>query len=459
VRPRWQLALLAAALVLGAFAALDLALRAFGALPPDDPLLFFTRTRAPNVNPFVDVGGGRVAIRPDWVNDGASLRGRRGLRAGRQFLLPGFRPAELTRVKPDAVLRMVGLGDSTAYGLFVGADAAFISVLGREITASTGRPVEAVNLACAGFASDRVLALLPTALSLDPDLVVVYVGHNEMLGGADGPAAGLNRALRARAWLLERSALFAWLDHTWITTLRGAETERVREEVAALEAGEIPTFVPEAVPASRRAAPSPEFRARAAARYRENLEAIVAAGREARVPLLLVLPVANLRWPPGLSFHAPGFAEEEEFAAALRAAAALREAGKREQELAALDRAVALSPSFAQAHSLRGDALHALGRDDEARAEYAAAIDRDGVTHRITSSLEAQVVEVAREEGVTWVDLRPLFHADLSDEAAKRRFVDHVHPTAAGHAEVAAALREPALALLPSRGARVGEGR
>ncbi|HVN39534.1 MAG TPA: GDSL-type esterase/lipase family protein [Myxococcota bacterium] len=447
----WGRGLLALALALLALVALDLALRAAHLLPPDDPLLFFAHTRAPRVDPFVETSPGRVAIRPDWVNDGASLRGRRGLRAGRQFLLPGFRPVELARAKPHGVQRIVGLGDSTAYGLFVGADAAFLSVLGREITASTGKPVEAVNLACAGFASDRVLALLPTALSLGPDLVVVYVGHNEMLGGSEGPADGLRPALRARAWLLERSALFAWLDHAWIATLRGAETERVREEVAALEAGEIPTFVPEAVPESRRVAPSSEFRARAAARYRENLEAIVAATRAAGVPLLLVLPVANLRWPPGMSFHVRGFAEEKEFAAVLRAAAALRESGKREEELAALDRAVALSPEYAQAHSLRGDALRALGRDDEARAEYAAAIDRDGVTHRITSPLESEFLEVARADGVPWVDLRPLFQGDLSDEAAKRRFVDHVHPTAEGHAEIAAALREPALALLPSR--------
>ncbi|HEX5065528.1 MAG TPA: hypothetical protein VFY49_05400, partial [Myxococcota bacterium] len=85
---------------LAALLALDVALRAVRALPPDDPLLFFTRTRAANVDPFVDVGGGRVAIRSDWVNDGEGLRGRRGQRAGRQFLLPGFRPAELARAKP-----------------------------------------------------------------------------------------------------------------------------------------------------------------------------------------------------------------------------------------------------------------------------------------------------------------------------------------------------------------------
>jgi lysophospholipase L1-like esterase len=439
--------------LLGALAvllALDLGLRAAGALPPDDPLLFFARTQAPDVDPFVDAGEGRIAIRPDWVNDGEGLRGRRGQRAGRQFLFPGFRPLEVARAKPAGILRVIGLGDSSAYGLFVGAEAAYIELLGKKISDSTGRPVESLNLACAGFASDRVAALLPTALALDPDLVVVYVGHNEMLVGSDGPAAGLTPALRLRAALLARSSLFAWLDHAWTRALRGAETERVREEVAALEAGQIPTFVPEAVPAARRAAPSTEFRGHAAARYRENLEKIAAEARAARVPLLFVLPVANLRWPPGLSFHADGFTAQREFDAALRAAAALEEGGEIHRALGEIERAIALSPDYAMAHYRRAGLLAALGRDLDARHAYRLAIDRDGVTHRITSPLEAEFLALMEREQASWVDLKAHFQSDLSDTAARQLFVDHVHPTAAGHAEIAAALRAPALALLRS---------
>lgn len=452
-RPRWQLALLTLAAVGGALLGLDLTLRALGALPPDDPLLFFAKTREPRVDPFVEVAPGRLAIRPDWVNDGKGLRGRRGRRAGRQFLLPGFRPAELARVKPEGTLRIVALGGSTSYGLFVGGDAAFVSVLGRELAARSGRPVEALNLGCAGFASDRVAALLPTALALAPDLVVVYAGHNEMLGGDAGPTAGLTPSLRLRAWLLARSALFAWLDHAWTRALRAAETESVREEVAALEAGEIPTFVLEAVPASQRVAPSDAFRAWAAERYRANLRRMIESARGAGVPLLFALPVSNLRAPPAVSFHAPDFGAKRDFDTALRAAVALREGGKLVEARAELERAVALSPGHAMAWYLHGEVLRELGRDDEARAAYRRATDL--VTYRITTPLEEVFLDVMRAEGAPWVDLRPRFQGDLSDAAAARLFVDHLHPTAAGHAEIAAALLPPALALLPPRGPQV----
>jgi lysophospholipase L1-like esterase len=442
--------LLALTLAVLVLLALDLGLRAVGALPPDDPLLFFVKSRTPHVDPFVPAGPGRVQIRPDWVNDGLGLRGRRGLRAGRQFLLPGFRPAQLAVPKPPGTLRILALGGSTTYGLYVGGEEAFPAVLQRRLARRAGdRRVEVVNLGCPGFASDRVAALLGSVLYLDPDLVVVLAGHNEMLGGDVGPASGLSPALRLRAWLLEHSSLFAWWNHLLARTLRSARTEAVREEVAALEAGQIPTFVPEEVPATLREPPSAEFRARAARRYARNLDAMIDTARGAGVPLVFALPAANLRRPPGIPVHPPGFSAEADFDQELRAAHALLASGKARQALARADAALALDPEHAGALAARGDALLALGREDEARAAYRAAVDRDARTHRITTRLsEAAVAELGARDA-DWVDLRPVFQQELSDTGARALFVDHVHPTAEGHARIAEAL-------LPDVAARLG---
>lgn len=449
--------LLALALAAVLLAALDLALRAAGALPPDDPLLFFVRTREPVVDPFVPAGEGEVAIRADWVNDGEGLRGRRGVRAGRQFLLPGFRPARLAIQKPPGTLRVFALGGSTTYGLYVGGEDAFPAVLERSLARRLpSRDVEMVNLGCPGFASDRVLALLRSVLRLDPDLVVVLTGHNEMLGGEMGPAAGLTAAQRLRARLLRSSSLFAWWNHWLAGTLRSARTEAVREEAAALAAGQIPTYVPEEVPGTRREAPSDAFRARAAERYAENLAAMARVARDAGVPILFALPAANLRAAPARLGSDAGPDPRRE--AALRAARALLEAGDAERALARTDEALALADD-AEVRSLRGDALLALGREAEARRAYQAALDRDVRTHRITGSAAdaaTRVFGALRKGGAAWVDLRPVLLSDLGADAAQRLFVDHVHPTAEGHAAIAAALLPEALRLLEEPAARTG---
>jgi tetratricopeptide (TPR) repeat protein len=167
---------------------------------------------------------------------------------------------------------------------------------------------------------------------------------------------------------------------------------------------------------------------------------MLALARAARVPLLFAVPAANLRSPPGLSAHAEGFAAAADFDADLRAGRALLEAGKPEQALERLDAAVARSPEHAGARYARGDALRALGRDDEARAAYREAVDRDVRTHRITTPLEQALLDTLRAERADFIDLRPLFQTQLDDASADALFIDHVHPTAEGHARIAEAL-------------------
>jgi lysophospholipase L1-like esterase len=435
---------MAIALPVAAVVALEIGLRVAGVAPPDDALLFHARSHAGDFSPFVEVEGGALEIRPDWVNDGDGLRGRRGRRAGRQFLFPGFRPARVASPKPADGIRVMALGGSTTFGLYVGADAAFPAALeGRLSALAGGREVEVVNLGCAGFASDRVLALLRSALELEPDLVVVYTGHNEMLGGPAGEGGELEPAQRQRARLLEVSILFAWLNHALATTLRAAQTEALREDVAALEAGEIPTFVPEAVPPWERRPPSDAFRRRAAARLVTNVSGMLEASRAAGVPIVFAVPVANLLSPPALSAHPDGFTAEREFAALLRAARDARESGDLAAALGDLDRALELSPRHAMAHFRRGQVLAALQRVEEARRAYRRAVDLDVRTHRITTRLEKALFAALEAGGARPVDLRADFQGALEPAQSERLFVDHLHPTPEGHALVAERLLGP----------------
>jgi lysophospholipase L1-like esterase len=433
------------ALGISAIALLDLGLGAIGAVPPDDPLLFFRRTHEQRIDPFVEGPAGVLQIRPDWVNDGEGLRGRRGRRAGRQFLLPGFRPLRISREKLPGVVRVVALGGSTTYGLYVGADAAFPAQLGARLSERlAGRRVEVVNLGCPGFASDRVVALLPAALELDPDLVVIYAGHNELLGGGVGD---LSPALAVRAALLRHSTLFAWWNHLLAGWLRSAESEAVREEVAAIEAGEIPTFVPEEAPPTAWRSRSGQARAASAERYAANLREILDRLERAAVPGLFAVPVANLRVPP-LTGPQEDPEAERAIREALRAARAMVEARRYEAAATRLAEVDRRFPGHAGVLHARGMALLSSGREDEAREVLRRAVDADVRTHRIDSAHEAALRRVLEDAGVAVVELSPALQADLDPEPATQWFVDHVHPTATGHARIADALLPEASALL-----------
>jgi lysophospholipase L1-like esterase len=446
---------------LALLAAVDLVLRAASLVPPEHPLVFYARSQETHFSPFVATDRGTLEIRPDWVapRDGLHRRRSLGKRAGRQFLYPGFRTAEIAARRPEGALRLVALGGSTTFGLYVGEEAAFPGRLEARLRAGLGeRELEVINLGCPGWATDRILNALDAVLALEPDLLVVYTGHNEMLEGWVGSVPGLTLANRLRAALLRTSSLLAWFDYLLSASLRRAEQEMSFEEVAAVRVGNIPTFDPRAVPEADLEPPDAAFVRYTVERYAANVARMIEHVREAGVPLLFVLPVANLLDPPSISLHAPGFEASEEFQAAMDTARDALGQGRLDAGLRALERASELSPRHAMTHYRYATALQSAGRPREARAEYQRALDLDIRTHRITSAHEAAVIEVWQALDADWVDLRPLFHEDLDRERARRLFIDHLHPTAFGHDRIAARLAPEARRLLGLEGGLAGRG-
>ncbi len=99
-----------------------------------------------------------------------------------------------------------------------------------------------------------------------------------------------------------------------------------------------------------------------------------------------------------------------------------------------------------------GMSLLALGREAEARAALERAVARDLRSHRIDAAHAAALRGLLAEAGLVGVDLAPVLASDLA--RADALFVDHVHPTAAGHARIAEALLPEVLRQLAGRDAR-----
>ena len=437
-KTRWQVKLLALLLPLALLAIFDVGLRALALLPPDDPVLFHVKTHAADFSPFVESTDGSVSIKPDWINPGNGLRRRLGRHAGRQFLVPGFRPSVLAKHKPENAIRVFVLGGSTTFGLYVESRDAFPARIEQGLQEAAGdRVVEVVNLGCAGWASPRVANVFDAVLELDPDLVIVYSGHNEMLEGHLDTLSALDLPNRLRARLLSISSLFAWMNHALGSLMGSRESDVVAEKVAALRAGEIPTYEPRAVPDAERTLPGEGFLRAAAAGYGRSIRSMQSAADAAGVPILFILPIPNLLAPPSLSAHGAGFERPREFRAAMEAAREALRDGRLERGLRQLDRAAELSPRHAMVRYWRAAALRSASRLSEARQEYQRALDLDVRTHRITSRLESTMIESVEAAGGRWIDLGPAFRSRLTAEEANALFIDHLHPTPLGHRRIA----------------------
>jgi lysophospholipase L1-like esterase len=92
----------------------------------------------------------------------------------------GFRNPELAEPKREGSLRIACLGASTTYGHELLAEEAWPAQLERLLRAD-GLDVEVVNAGVPGWVSrETVISLEERVLAVEPDVVVVYQGRNEL---------------------------------------------------------------------------------------------------------------------------------------------------------------------------------------------------------------------------------------------------------------------------------------
>jgi len=81
--------------------------------------------------------------------------------------------------KPEGTLRILTLGGSSTMGWSVPPDDNFSVGLERELSARASRPVEVINAGVSGHNTIQIREMLPGLLFLQPDIVLLYAGHND----------------------------------------------------------------------------------------------------------------------------------------------------------------------------------------------------------------------------------------------------------------------------------------
>jgi acyl-CoA thioesterase-1 len=118
------------------------------------------------------VSGGAVFLAGFWIVRVSQLRGN--VDAFRRYWA-------VPRGEPGGIL-YVALGDSTAQGIGASRpERGYVGLIAERLRAASGRPVQIVNLSRVGARVADVLAdQIPGLDGLDPDLVTLAVGGNDM---------------------------------------------------------------------------------------------------------------------------------------------------------------------------------------------------------------------------------------------------------------------------------------
>ncbi len=318
-------------------------------------------------------------------------------------------PALWTPVeKPPGTRRVVLLGESAAAG-FPMTD----YHLGRLVQARWKArypeiPVEVINLSMVAINSHALREFARDALALDPDLFVLYAGHNEVIGPF-GPAAKFGPALSSPA--LARAAL----------AVRRTRTGRAIESLlGALGPSAAPWQGLNEFRDVRVSHDDPALEGMLS-NTAENFRAITRLALDHGAKVLFCLPAVNLNdWPP-LASTPP---EEGGVDAVLAA----QDAG----DFSGFQSAV-LVYEAARRREAAGDLTRAWPL-------YRRALDLDQQRIRADSRVRALQADLAGEHpnDIAMVDAdRWLHEANPQFSGDREFFLEHVHLTMKGRAAVA----------------------
>jgi tetratricopeptide (TPR) repeat protein len=338
--------------------------------------------------------------------------------------------------KSPGTYRIFCLGGSTTYGHPYVDSTSFAGWLREFLSAADGsRRWEVINAGGISYASYRVTLLMEELVRYQPDLFIVYCGHNEFLEArtyqsmlaTPGPIRDLHSRLAA-------TRTFSVLQRLMRRDVAPESTSG--KEPRDMLPGEVVAILDRSV--------GPESYHRADLKidqvlehYRYSLQRMIALARAVGAEIVFVTPASNLRdFAPFKSEHRDDLdlASRDLWLGLIHQSGEAFDAGRFEDTLTLLDQAAAIDDRLARLHFLRGRVLVRLGRDAEAKTAFERAVDEDVCPLRALTPTRGIVMQVAAEHRVPCVDFVAMME-QRSEHGIPGAdfFLDHVHPTVEGY--------------------------
>ena len=334
--------------------------------------------------------------------------------------------------KAPGVKRIFCLGGSTTYGRPYGDTTSFCGWLRAFLPAADpSMQWEVINAGGISYASYRVVRVMEELASHEPDLFIIYTGHNEFL-----EQRTYGRLLRTPEFMRDMGSLASHLRlYSLLSDVIYPAQDMLDTEIDAV--------------LDRSIGPGDYhrddvMRDAVLEHFRLSLERMTRIGRESGAELIFVTPASNIRdFSPFKAEPSAGLD-----AARLRQIERLKDSitehldnQEYEHAEALADRALATDSRDAELLFLDGRALLALGDTDQASRALTAARDEDVAPLRALSPMIRGVAEVASENSTGLVDFTRLIE-ELSPEGipGDEHFLDHVHPSIEAHRVLALAI-------------------
>lgn len=339
--------------------------------------------------------------------------------------------------KPDDGLRIVIQGGSTAAGFPYGRMASPTGMLEQRLRrAFPSKTVEVISTAMSAVNSYTLLDFADEIIAVEPDAVVIYVGHNEFLGVL-GVGSSYSYSLSPEAT-------------RWILALRRLHVVEAAIQVygAALRTPQRQTgTLMSRIARERRIPQNSEMYIQGHRQFRENLGLLLQKYRRADIPVFVGTLASNEKDQPPFSSAEPPGSEaglwsklREELLDALEnedGDSAVRTSGQM----------VGLAPDSADSWYYQGLAGLEGRRFSEARHAFLKAKDLDQLRFRAPESFNGIVRDVTVQQRAAVVDTQTAI-ANLSENGiiGNESMLEHLHPNTEGYFALASVFYDAIIA-------------
>ena len=352
-----------------------------------------------------------------------------------------FNSQRFVKDKSVDTYRIFCVGGSTTFGRPYNDTTSFCGWLRELLSKSdSSHRWELINAGGISYASYRVALLMEELIRYEPDLFIIYTGHNEFLERRTySRIVEMPSSVRGLGAFFSRTRTYAlgkYFSDVWDRRSFPQDDELTGEVETLLEKSVGPIAYHRDV----------ELRSQILDHYHFNLRRMIEMTRSVGADVILVTPASNLRdCSPFKSEHCHRLnaAERNRWDLLFEQANQSHEKGDWQNALSTIDQAARIDDQYAQLHFLRGQILSAMKCWGEAKAAFVRARDEDVCPLRALTPMRDIVMKVAEEQAVSFVDFAGLVE-QRSDHAIPGRniFLDHLHPTIKGNRLLALALLE-----------------
>ncbi len=347
-----------------------------------------------------------------------------------------FQPDSFGAKKESNEFRIFCLGGSTVQGRPYSIETSFTTWLELELRAADpATKWEVVNCGGVSYASYRLLPILKETLDYQPDLFIIYTGHNEFL--EERTYSGIKNRPR---WLAKLQ------DKLYQSRIYCTAWQLLGRQEKAADVVDLPAEVDALLDYQGGLAKyhrDDAWRDDVVSHYSYNLLRMTHIARAANVPILFVNPVSNLRDTPPFKVELNDELTDTQRADFLERWEAAKNASWEDLQTKATltQAALELDNRHADAHFLLAKVYDAMGDAEHAKQEYLRAKDEDICPLRMLESMHSELQRVAEQTNTRLVDARQFFELRAGLRIpGDDLLIDHVHPRIEQHQQLASLL-------------------